>query len=165
MYEVDDKSLKAVNKTFRALPKDLKNYLRKYQRSESTPIWRESVDAKKDYSRLTASVFKSGTTVKAGAVITLRAGASNRKLSGGATASELARPAEFGSNRREKYTKYYATSKNGKRYTVTRRAGRQIPPRRAKGYVVMPASKSAISRLTQLHVQTITRTIYEATEF
>lgn len=164
MYEVDKTSLKAVNKTFRALPRDLKNNLRKYQRAEATPIWKEEMAAKSGLNDLTRAVFKTGNPVKAGAVLTLRAGASNRKLSGGATPSELARPVEFGSNRRDKYTKYYRTSPNGTRHAVTRRTSRQIPARRRGGYVVMPASRPAVSRLTKLHVQTVIKTIYEATD-
>lgn len=164
MYEVDRDSLKAVNKTFRALPKDLKNNLRKYQRSEATPIWKEEMASKSGLNELTQAVFKKGNTVKAGAVLTLRAGSSNKRLSGGATPAELARPVEFGTTRRDKYTKYYRTSPNGNRHTVTRRTSRQLPPRRRGGYVVYPAANPAISRLTRLHVQTVIKSIYEATE-
>lgn len=164
MIQADTARLKAAEKRFRALPKDLKNNIRKYQRSESTPIWREEMNKRSGLSNLTQAVFKSGNTVKAGAVITLRAGGSNRKLSGGATPSLLARPAEFGSKRRDKYTRYSRQSPKGNRHTVTRRAGRQIPERRQRGYVVMPAAGEAIGRLTQLHVQTVVRTIHEAVD-
>lgn len=164
MIEADTKRLKAVSRNFRALPKEFKSNLQKYQRSEANPIWREEMNQRNGYSKLHSSVFKSGTSVKAGAYLTLRAGASKRRLRGGATAEELARPLEFGSNRRNKYTKYSRSSPKGKRHTVTRRAGRQIPPRRRGGYVVYPASKPAVSRIASLHVATITRTIYEALE-
>jgi hypothetical protein len=164
IYEADTQRLKAVSKNFRALPKEFKSNLQKYQRSEASPIWREEMNSRTGYSKLHNTVFRSGTTVKAGAYLTLRAGASKRKLSGGATAEELARPLEFGSNRRNKYTRYSRTSPKGKRHTVTRRAGVQMPPRRRGGYVVYPASKPSVKRIASLHVQTITRTIYESLE-
>lgn len=162
MIQTDQARLRAAKQRFRKLPADLRNDLRKYQRSEAGPIWKEEVAAKSGATPISSRVFKTGNTVKAGAVITLKAGGSNRKLSGGATPAELVRPAEFGTTRRDKYTKFYRTSPNGKRHTVTRRSSRQLPTRRRGGYVVYPAAGRATKRIVSLSVQTVTRRIYDS---
>ncbi len=144
------------------MPKEIKSDLRKYQRAEAGPIWKESVAERVGVTPISERVFKTGNTVKAGAVITLKAGGSNKKLSGGATPAELVRPAEFGTTRQNKYTKYNRVSPNGKRHTVTRRTSRQLPTRRRGGYVVYPAAGRATKRIVSLSVQTITRRIYDS---
>ena len=161
MFKADQARLRAAQKAFRKMPADLRNDLRKFQRSEAGPIWKEEVAAKLGVTPISERVFKTGNTVKAGAVITLRSGGSNKRLSGGASAAELLRPAEFGSSRRDKYTKYNRTSPNGKRHEVTRRASRQLPNRRRGGYTVYPAASRSIKRITSLSVQTVTRRIYD----
>ncbi|WP_235564473.1 hypothetical protein, partial [Arthrobacter sp. Soil762] len=82
MFEVDGARLDAANKLFRKLPSEVKNDLRKYQRASVSPIWKEEVAAKTGVTALSARVFKSGNTVKAGSVITLKAAGSSKKLSG-----------------------------------------------------------------------------------
>lgn len=120
--------------------------------------------AKTGVTKFAERTFRTGNRVKAGAVITLVAGGSNRRMSGGATAAQLIRAAEFGSNRRDSYTRYNRTSPNGKRHTVTRRTSRQLPTFRRTGYAVYPASKLAIKRIASLQVQTVTRRLHEAIE-
>lgn len=165
VIQVNDASLRAANKAFRRLPKELKNDLRKWQRSEVTPIWKEEIEKTRGAApALTAKAFKSGTRVKAGASIALIAGGSNKKLSGGATYSQLTKELEFGSNRRDKYTKYSRRSTKGKQHTVTRRTGRQLPQYRRGGYVIYPASIPTIKRLASLNVQVVTRKIYDAAQ-
>lgn len=164
MFEADQARLRAANKRFRQMPKEIKNDLRKYQRAEAGPIWKQEVAAKAGATPIAARTFKTGNTVKAGAVITLKAGGSNRKLSGGATPAELVRPAEFGTNRRNAYTKYHRKSPNGKVHTVTRRTSRQLPTRRRGGYVVYPAAGRSTKRIVSLSVQTITKRIYDSVE-
>lgn len=146
------------------MPSEIRNDLRKYQRAEAGPIWKQEVAAGTGITSIAARTFKTGNTVKAGAVITLKAGGSNRKLSGGATPAELIRPAEFGTTRRNAYTKYNRVSPNGKRHTVTRRASRQLPNRRRGGYVVYPAAGRSTKRIVSLSVQTITKRIYDSVE-
>lgn len=162
MFEADQSRLRAANKRFRQMPKEIKNDLRKYQRAEAGPIWKQEVAANVGVTPISERVFRTGNTVKAGAVITLRAGGSNRKLSGGATPAQLVRPAEFGSSRRNNYTKFSRVSPNGNRHTVTRRSSRQLPNRRRGGYVVYPAAKRSIRRITSLSVQTVTKRIYDS---
>lgn len=164
MFEADQARLRAANKAFRRMPKEIKSDLRKYQRAEAGPIWKQEVSSGVGVTSIASRTFKAGNTVKAGAVITLKAGGSNRKLSGGATAAELVRPAEFGTTRRDKYTKYMRVSPNGTRHTVTRRSSRQLPTRRRGGYVVYPAAGRSTKRIVSLSVQTITRRIYDSVE-
>jgi len=144
------------------MPSDIRNDLRKFQRQEAGPIWKQEVAAGAGITSVAARTFKTGNTVKAGAVITLKAGGSNRRLSGGATPAELVRPAEFGTTRRDKYTKYRRKSPNGKVHTVTRRTSRQLPTRRRGGYVIYPAASRSTKRIVSLSVQTVTRRIYDS---
>lgn len=162
MFSADQARLRAANKAFRKMPNEIRNDLRKYQRAEAGPIWKSEVASGLGATPISSRVFKTGNTIKAGAVITLKAGGSNKKLSGGATPAELVRPAEFGTNRRDKYTKYNRRSTNGKVHTVTRRSSRQLPTRRRGGYVVYPAAGRATKRIVSLSVQTITKRIYDS---
>jgi hypothetical protein len=162
MLSVDQSRLRAANKRFRQLPREVKNDLRKYQRAEAGPIWKSEVASHLNATPISSRVFKTGNTIKAGAVITLKAGGSNKKLSGGATAAELIRPAEFGTTRRDKYTKYNRRSPKGTVHPVVRRTSRQLPTRRRGGYVVYPAAGAASKRLVSLSVQTVTRSIYDS---
>jgi hypothetical protein len=162
MIEADESRLRAAKKAFRQMPKEIRNDLRKYQRAEAGPIWKQEVAAKVGVTPISEKVFRTGNTVKAGAVITLRAGGSNKKLSGGATPAQLVRAAEFGSGRRNAYTKYNRRSPNGKVHTVTRRSSRQLPNRRRGGYVVYPAAGRSTKRIVSLSVQTVTKRIYDS---
>jgi hypothetical protein len=164
MFEADQARLRAANQAFRRMPKEVKNDLRKYQRAEAGPIWKQEVSSGTGITSIASRTFKSGNTVKAGAVIMLKAGGSNKKLSGGATPAELVRPAEFGTSRRNAYTKYHRKSPNGKVHTVTRRTSRPLPTRRRGGYVVYPAAGRSTKRIVSLSVQTITRRIYDSVE-
>ena len=164
MFEADQARLRAANQAFRKLPKEIKSDLRKYQRAEAGPIWKQEVSTGVGVTSMASRTFKSGNTIKAGAVIMLKAGGSNKKLSGGATPAELVRPAEFGSGRRDNYTKYRRRSPNGKVHTVTRRSSRQLPTRRRGGYVIYPAAGRSTKRIVSLSVQTITKRIYDSIE-
>lgn len=162
MFSADQSRLRAANKAFRQMPKEIRNDLRRYQRAEAGPIWKQEVAAKAGATPISARTFKSGNTVKAGAVITLKAGGSTKKLSGGATPAELVRAAEFGSGRRNSYTKFNRRSPDGKVHTVTRRSSRQLPNRRRGGYTVYPAAGRTTKRLVSLSVQTVTKRIYDS---
>jgi hypothetical protein len=164
MIKTDPARLRAAEERFRRLPKEVKNDLRRYQRSEAGPIWKEEISNAPKPNRMSEIMFKTGNTVRAGVIITLRAAGSGKRLSGGIQARELLGNFEFGSLRQEKYTKYNRVSPRGKRHTVTRRAARQMPHHRKEGYVVIPSSKRAIKRLVSLSVQTTTRRIYDSIE-
>lgn len=148
--QVDRGNLRDVQRAFRRLPRELKNDVRKAQRSQIGPIWKAEMDRARGAGGLVHPqrvTFAAGTRVKAGLPATLVAGGSNRKMPGGATPSDLARPMEFGTNRREHYTRYRRRSKNGGSHVVERRASRQIRLVRRNGYVVYPAVSQTIPRL------------------
>ena len=160
--------VRAASRAFRALPPDLKNEIRKAQRSEIGPIWKgemsEAVAGADARQGMQARVFGAGARVKAGLPATLIAGGSSRAMRGGASPSDLARPFEFGTGRREKYTRYTRRSRSGGSHTVTRRTSRQLPLVRRVGYVVYPAASQTIPRLIGTWVRSITDRIYQAVE-
>lgn len=66
----------------------------------------------------------------------------------------LARPFEFGTNNREATKRYKAPiGKNKKRVTVTRRTRRQIPPRKADGWIAYPAARASGRRVMAMWAQ------------
>ena len=158
--------VRAAQRAFRALPKDLKNELRKAQRSTLAPIWRQEMAAAVPRAAARAGmareVFSAGTRVKAGLPLYLVAGGSNRRMTGGATPSDLARPYEFGTRRRENLTRYPRTSPQGRRHTATRHTSRQLPLTRRSGYVVYPAASQTIPRLIGKWVLALTDRIRDA---
>lgn len=164
MITAEGAELKAMQRRFRALPKELKNRIRKQTRAEVNPIWREEVNGAKGATRMGATIFKSGTRVKAAETITLVAGAGTKKMSGGGTPVQLARAFEFGGRRQGQYTKYNRTSPKGRTHTVTRRTSKQLPPFKKSGYTVYPASRASSKRLAKLSAQTMVRAIYDSIE-
>ncbi|WP_457950423.1 hypothetical protein ACTAQI_07525 [Pseudarthrobacter sp. alpha12b] len=163
-FYVSGKGLNKAERLFRQLPKELKNDIRRYQRSEVLPIWREEINKRKDITPLASRVYKSGIAVKTGANIVLTAKGSSKKIGKrNIPQNALLGAAEFGSTP-ENYTKYYRKSPKGSRHTVTRRTRAGLPHHRKGGYVAVPASKAAISRIQSLTVQTTIRRLHEAAE-
>lgn len=161
---VDGKGLNEAERLFRQLPKELKSSIRKAQRAETLPIWREEVNQRKGITPLATRVYKSGITVRTGANLVLEAKGSSKKIgSRGTKQNSLMGAAEFGSTPNN-YTKYYRQSPNGQRHTVTRRTRRGLPQHRRDGYVVIPASKAAVSRIQSLTIQTVVRKLHDAAE-
>ncbi len=158
--------LRAAQRAFRALPGDLKNELRKAQRSELGPIWKGEMATSTAHARRTEQhrVFEPGVRVKAGLPAYLVAGSSNKKLSGGAVISDLARPEEFGSGRRGNLTRYNRRSTKGRTHTVTRHASRQLPTAKRSGWVVYPAVSQTIPRLVGVWVASLTDRVTRAVE-
>jgi hypothetical protein len=163
-FYVDGKGLNQAERVFRQLPKELKSDLRKVQRSETLPIWREEINARRDITPIASRVYKSGISVKTGANLVLVAKGSTRKIgTRRIPQNALLGAAEFGS-KPSNYTKYNRTSKQGKRHTVTRRTRAGLSQNRRTGYVAVPASKAAVSRIQSLHIQTTIRRIHQAAE-
>lgn len=163
-FYVDGKGFNKAERVFRQLPKELKNDLRRVQRSETLPIWREEINKRKDVTPLASRVYKSGISVKTGANLVLTAKGSAKKIgSRGIRQNNLLGAAEFGSEPTH-YTRYWSTSKRGRRYPETRRTRAGLPHKRKGGYVAVPASKAAISRIQSLSIQTTIRRIHEAAE-
>ena len=163
-FYVNGKGFNKAERVFRQLPKELKNDLRRVQRSETLPIWREEIAKRKDVTPLAARVYKSGITVKTGANLVLQAKGSAKKIgSRGIRQNSLLGAAEFGSQP-SNFTRYWRTSENGKRHKVTRRTRAGLPHKRKSGYVAVPASKAAISRIQSLTIQTTIRRIHLTAE-
>jgi hypothetical protein len=161
---VDGKGLNAAERRFRQLPKELKSDIRRVQRAETLPIWREEVNKRKDITPIAQRVYRSGITVRTGANLVLEAKGSNKKIgSRKIPQNVLMGAAEFGSTPNN-YTKYYGKSPKGTRYPLTRRTRRGLPTHRRDGYVVIPASKAAVSRIQSLTIQTVVRKIHDAAE-
>lgn len=158
--------LRAAQRAFRDLPKELKNELRKVQRADLTPIWRDEMGTSVGRARRVEQrrAFESGSRVKAGLPLYLVAGGSNKRLSGGAVISDLARPLEFGSGRRQNLTRYHRTSPTGTKHTVTRHASRQLPTAKRSGWVVYPAVAKTIPRYIGKTVLALTERITQAAE-
>lgn len=81
------------------------------------------------------------------------------KLSGGAKLSEVTRPYEFGTNRRNEKVEYLTRSRRGKAYRAKRRTRRQLPPHNAKGRFLYPALADVTPQLVTGYVRAITNTI------
>lgn len=161
---LDGKGLNKAEQVFRKLPKELKSDIRRVQRAQSLPIWKEEVNKRKDITPLAARVHKSGITVRTGANLVLEAKGSSKKIgSRNIPQNSLMGAAEFGSTPNN-FTKYYRKSPNGTRHTITRRTRRGLPQHRRDGYVVIPASKAAVSRIQSLTIQTVVRKIHDAAE-
>jgi hypothetical protein len=161
---VDGKGLNKAERVFRQLPRELKNDLRRVQRAQSLPIWREEINARKDVTPVASRVYKSGISVKTGANLVLTAKGSTRKIgSRKIPQNALLGAAEFGSTP-SNYTKYYRVSPDGKRHVVTRRTRRGLPQHRRTGYVAVPAGKAAVSRIQSLTIQTTIKRIHDAAE-
>lgn len=163
-FYVEGKGFNKAERVFRQLPKELKNDLRRVQRSEALPIWREEISKRKDITPLASRVYKSGITVRTGANLVLQAKGSTKKIGTRSTPqNSLMGAAEFGSTPNN-YTKYYRKSTKGNRHTVTRRTRAGLAHKRKGGYVAVPASKAAISRIQSLTIQTTIRRIHLAAE-
>jgi hypothetical protein len=158
--------LRAAQRAFRGLPKDLRTELRKAQRNELGPIWRDEMATSTAHARRVEQhrVFEPGVRIKAGLPAYLVAGSSNKALSGGGVISDLARPEEFGTGRRGNLTRYRRRSPRGVEHTVTRHAARQLPTAKRSGWVVYPAVSQTIPRLIGVWVAGLTDRISRAIE-
>jgi|GEM_PF-3961106 len=154
-----------VQRGFRQLPKDFKNTLKKYQRAEFNPIWKDEVAS--SASRVGGPypmLFKAGNTVQAGVPTILKAANSSRKSPSNKlyTLGELAVFYEFGATNQNITTRYYRKNRSGNgRHMVTRRTTKGLPARRRNGYVTSRALSGFVKRAAQLHAQTLTKSIYE----
>ncbi|MFC8038627.1 hypothetical protein ACFUOZ_04670 [Paenarthrobacter sp. NPDC057355] len=163
-FYVDGKGFNKAERIFRQLPNELKKDLRRVQRSETLPIWREEINARKSISPIAERVYKSGISVKTGANLVLVARGSSRKIGSRRIPQYVLQgAAEFGS-KPTNYTKYNRVSPKGKRHTVTRRTRAGLSQNRRTGYVAVPAAKAAVSRIQSLNIQTTMRRIHLAAE-
>ena len=162
--QVEDDRLRSAEKLFRQLPADLKSRLRKQERSEALPIWKEEIAARRDVTPLASRVFSAGISVNTGAYISLVASGSTKKIgTRRIPLNTLLGAAEFGSSTKSNYTRYYRKTKHG-RSIIERRTRAELPDARQRGYVAYPASGKAIERIKSLQIQTTLRQIHDAAE-
>lgn len=158
----NDKLL-AATIALRTLDRDNRKVIRQQTKAVAGPIWTEAVMGKVS-TRLESRVLGSTARVTVSDQnVMLQSARIGRSLTGGAKPADIVAGAEFGSNQgtRRGYT---ATSRRGRRFTVTRRTQAQFRPRNRKGYVVYPAAAEVIPRIAALWVQTIVRGVHEAFE-
>lgn len=152
--------LQLLRAAVKEVPKEVQKAIRTFTRTDSRPIWEESVRGHVA-SRVDERVFSKTARVRvSNANVNLESAKIGKALSGGAKPSQIAGPQEFGANRDQKRS-YDARSRRGKHYTVTRRTQRQLPTRNTNGRVVFPAARDAIPRLASLWFQTAARTMYD----
>jgi hypothetical protein len=155
------KDLRTLLATLKQVPKDVQKNVRAQTKAEAQPIWQSEVQSRVT-SRLDQRVLGNTARVRvSNQNVLLESARIGKSLQHGVKPSQLAGGVEFGANREEKTT-YTATSKNGKRYSVTRRTKRQLPSRNTNGRIVFPSSRKAVPRLAKLWVQTSFRTLLDA---
>jgi hypothetical protein len=158
--------LRAVRRAFASLPKDLKADLRRAQREQVGRIWKQEMDTARmrgDVVEPQRNLFAVGTRVRAGLPIVLVAGGSRKRMRGGGTPADLARPMEFGTARRQRDTRYFMRTPAG-RVVVTRAASRQLRLTRRSGYVVHPAVSQTVPQVIGVWVTRIASRLLAATE-
>lgn len=74
---------------------------------------------------------------------------------------ELARVFEFGTNDRDHVTTYRRRSPKGRSHRVTRHTRRQIPPRKAGGYIAYPAANKLGVRVFAMWAQLIRKVTHD----
>lgn len=134
--------LKQVQAALADAPDELKRLIGDTARSQLTGAWRQELTkrpasrAQKRFvtSGAVASPFASGLTVRTGD-------------------PKLVKAYEFGTNDREKKSTYRSTSRRGRSYQVTRRTRRQLPTRRAGGWIAYPAANSLGTRVFAMWAQ------------
>lgn len=167
MLRIDINSSRELQATVLALrqaDKKIQANVRKYTKNLLLPEWQKGL-AEHAQTRMEHKVLvDTGRVSMSNQNVTLKSGGLQKKLSGGARASEIYAPVEFGTDREHRST-YTATSRKGRNYSVNRRTRRQFRPLNGgKGYVVYPTAKALIPRFASLWIQTTIRTFHEALE-
>lgn len=159
----NSRELQATLLALRGFDRDLKKEIRVRTKAIAQPEWQKAV-AQHANTKLEQRVLAQSARVQVSDQnVMLQSARVGRALSGGLKPSANYHAVEFGGDQRAKST-YSATSKKGKRFSVTRRTRAQLRPRNKTGYVVFPAAADMIPRLAALWVQTTVRTFYEAIE-
>jgi hypothetical protein len=155
--------LQALLLALRGFDRELKKEIRQRTKEIAQPEWQKAVAENAERTTEQRVLAATARVQVSDQNVMLKSAAIGRPLSHGLRPSEGYAGIEFGGDRNAKAT-YQATSKNGKRFTVTRRTQRQMRPRRKAGYVVFPAAADIIPRLAALWAQTAVRTFHETIE-
>jgi hypothetical protein len=154
--------LKAVVLALKGMDGTLRKRIYAETRSKIVPEWTEALATRANTS-LENKVLLTGARVQlAPERVTLIAGRGNKKLSGGATISQLTAAVEFGAERRTQ--SIAARSRKGTAYNYKRRVNTQFKGRRRQGYVAYYVAAEMAPRFASLWVQTSVKTMYDAFE-
>lgn len=135
--------LRAVRRAVAEAPAELERLLTATAGQQLSGAWREEL-AKRPASRPQRKFVLAGAEARPGAA----------SLSVTTGDGEMARIYEFGTNNRETTTTYRRRNpRTGRASFVTRRTRRQIPQRRAGGYIAYPAANALGSRVFRMWVQ------------
>ncbi|KAF0258771.1 hypothetical protein DOU02_06720 [Clavibacter michiganensis subsp. michiganensis] len=158
----DSREIQAVVLALKQMEPTIRKEIYARTRSAIVPAWTEALATKASTS-LEQRVLVAGARIQVSPErLRLTVGSSNKRMSGGATTSQLAAAVEFGTNVRK--AKITARSKNGKTYTYEKTINRQLKMRRRGGYVAYPSAAEVAPRFVALYVQTVVRTLHEAYE-
>jgi hypothetical protein len=106
------------------------------------------------HSKQQGAVASSGSTTLSGNGLVALFGSAGRL--GGTSMRTIAAPYEFGTNDRERKTRYLSRHRISKKaMTVTRRTRRQLPPYRRTGYFAYPAVAETTPTLVGMWVKAI----------
>lgn len=154
--------LQATILSLRQMDTALRRDIFKSTRSELVPEWKQNLFAGAR-SHLEERVIAQPSRVDVTAEnVRLKAAASKKKLSGGASPAEIGHAVEFGAQWRR--GEVNARSSKGKPYRYSRRLNKQFKPRRARGYLAWPTAMELVPRFASLWVQTTVRLMHEAFE-
>ncbi|MGA1838464.1 hypothetical protein VD659_16215 [Herbiconiux sp. 11R-BC] len=166
MLRIDARSsreLQAAILGVRRARKEFQADIRKWSKDLIAPEWNkglaEHASTRLEHKALVASsrVSVSNQNIK------LKSASLQGKLSGGLKPADTWYAIEYGADVAKKTT-YEATSKNGKKYSVTRRTSAQLRPRRRGGYVIEPTVTDLLPRIASLWVQTVIRRFMDGIE-
>jgi hypothetical protein len=131
-----------------AMPAHVRKELGKSVRREIVPVairaYSQMAGAQSTGNRLPFDLIRSMKVTARGGIVTGFRFGSNRRLSGGATLAELARPIEFGSSG-TRTTTYTRRGRRSGSHSVTRRTTEAFTPRRATGRVIWPGTYDVVA--------------------
>lgn len=156
------REIRAVAFAMKLVSRDVRNAINRGTRETMNPVWRDAV-ASHARTPMDTRVIAKGARIVAGNPPAGVAATSKRALSGGFVPAVSWAAYEFGVNS-DKVTTYTSHSPKGKAYKVTRHTARQLPGFTPKGRVAYAALGTFGPRLVSMWVQTVVRTIAEASE-
>lgn len=157
------KDLQRAIAILRGADKEISKEIRGRIRTFTTPEWQEAVRGRTSNAQEVKSLADTARVSVSNQNLTLKSASVGRSLSGGAKPSEIVKAVEFGAPQDTVKT-YTATSKKGKRYSVTRHTTRQFRGPSRSGYAVYPAAAQIIPRVAAFIAQTTVRTFHELVE-
>lgn len=156
----------AVILAVRAAPREIQKQMREQTKKITTPEFEremaEQLSLSAGYRVQDRVLVKTARVAISNQNIRLSSATVGRKLRGGLNPKTQYAALEFGADRGRRST-YDATSRRGKRYTVTnRRTAMQLPRRNKNGWIFYPAVAEITPRILALWAQTVVRVLGEA---